>query len=165
MLQTVWLSGLAAAVRLGLLALAALLLACSGDAQPSPPAPTPWDSPLPRSMKGYELYSWYAADEEQWRHVLMTGTNRLKGYDEIVSPANEVTSEGWVALSVAGTGDLRALLGQLPRGEEVFWIDKPWLQGAGADPALMETIRLPDQTIVAELQQFCQEAGLNLHVD
>jgi len=141
-------------VPVALLSLAALLLARCGRVQPSLPAPTPWGSPLPHSMKGYE-----------WRHVLMTGTNRLKGYDEIISPANEVTPEGLVALSVVGTEELRALLGQLPIGEEVFWIGKDWLRQVGADTEMTETLRLPEPTTIAEVEQFCQEAGVNLHVD
>lgn len=45
---------------------------------------------LPHSPKGYELYSWQAGDE--WRFTLITGTNRLKRYEEIVSTENLVTA-------------------------------------------------------------------------
>ena len=49
-------------VLLGLVPLAGFVL--SGCAQPQQPQPSPtaWDSPLPHSAKGYELYSWPAEE-------------------------------------------------------------------------------------------------------
>jgi len=56
-------------------ALLALLLCGCADATVEPP---PAAAPLPRSVKGYELYSWRSGGT--WQFTLITGTNRLKTY-------------------------------------------------------------------------------------
>jgi hypothetical protein len=86
-------------------------------------------SPLPHSMKGYELYSWQ--DAKEWHFTLVTGTNRLKRYNEVVSTENLVTETDWVKLSVKGTENLESLLSQLPQGETVTWISDRWLERVG----------------------------------
>jgi len=54
--------------------------------------------PLPRSMKGYELYSWQ--EQGQWHFTLITGTNRNKQLEEIISDGNTVSEDGWVKIHV-----------------------------------------------------------------
>ena len=59
-------------------------------------------APLPRSMKGYELYSWYAQQEGEWYYTLITATNRLKTWEEITSQEQVAvpllaTIPSWVA--------------------------------------------------------------------
>jgi hypothetical protein len=46
---------------------------------------------LPHSMKGYELYSW--SQDGEWHFTLITGTNRNKTLEEIISPSNTVTAD------------------------------------------------------------------------
>ena len=113
--------------------LLAVALALSGCTQPqqSKPAPTAWTSPLPHSAKGYELYSWPAEGGQEWVHLLITGTNRLKTYEEIVSAENTLSESGWVRVSATGTEELKALLSQLPDGESVIWIGRDWLEQMG----------------------------------
>ena len=41
---------------------------------------------IPHSMKGYELYSW--PEDSQWHFTLITGTNRDKTLEEVISNAN-----------------------------------------------------------------------------
>ena len=52
------------------------------------------NQPLPKSMKGYELYSWQ--QNGKWRFTLVTGTDRDKTLDEIISGEEQVTGGGWV---------------------------------------------------------------------
>lgn len=145
----------------GLLSVAALVLSGCAQLELSQAAPTAWDSPLPHSAKGYELYSWPAQDGQQWQHVLITGTNRLKTYEEIV-PAENVTSEsGWVRISATGTEELKSLLSQLPPGESVTWIGGDWLEQMGSPRG---TIRLPDQDVLDEIERHCRQAGVTLSV-
>lgn len=91
------------------------------------------------SMKGYELYSWQVNGE--WRYALVTGTNRLKTYDEIVAPATAIKS-------VTG---LRTQLRRLAKGEEIVW-------GTWVDNRLA----FPPQEVIDEIQKTCQELGLQL---
>ncbi|HEY94546.1 MAG TPA: hypothetical protein G4O15_06360 [Dehalococcoidia bacterium] len=72
---------------------------------------------LPRSMKGYELYSWREGDE--WQFKLITGTNRTKTLQEIVNNTDEISE--FVDIRVTGVDALLTLLHKLPDGESVFW--------------------------------------------
>ena len=47
------------------------------------------DALLPQSMKGYELYSWQ--QDNQWNYTLITGTDRDKTTQEIITANNTVT--------------------------------------------------------------------------
>jgi hypothetical protein len=145
----------------GLLFVAAFVLAGCAQLLQSRPAPTVWDSPLPHSAKGYELYSWPAEEKNEWQFTLITGTNRLKTYEEIVSAEDIVSEGGWVKVSANGTEDLKALLGQLPGGESVTWNSGAWLEQVGVPAG---SIRLPDKDIVSEIESYCLQLGLELSI-
>jgi hypothetical protein len=115
-------------------------------------------------MKGYELYSWYEADEGTWYYALITGTNRLKTLEDLRSPTDTVSPDGCVSITVPGDGPLKTLLRRLPQGEQVTWIGPAWLNQVGAGPEMIETIKQPDAAIVAELQGFCEALGVELRV-
>ncbi len=120
---------------------------------------SPFPLPLPHSPKGYELYSWQAGGE--WRFTLITGTNRLKGYEEIVSAENVVAETDWVKLSVGGTENLKAVLNRLPEGETVTWIGGRWLEAAGAPAG---NIQLPGPEMIQEIERHCLDLGARLQV-
>lgn len=114
---------------------------------------------LPHSTKGYELYSWQA--DHQWHFTLITGTNRVKSLEEIIANENTVTADGWVRISVQGVNAIQNVLGGLPQHEEIFWVDKQWLEQAQiqADP-----ITLPPQETIDVVQKYCKQLGLELTV-
>jgi hypothetical protein len=145
----------------GLLSVAALVLSGCAQLVPSQAAPTAWDSLLPHSAKGYELYSWPVQDGQQWQYVLVTGTNRLKSHEEIVPAENATVESGWVRISAAGTEELKSLLSQLPPGESVTWIGGDWLEQVGS---LRGNIRLPDPDVLDEIEHHCRQAGVTLSV-
>lgn len=121
-------------------------------------------SPLPLSAKGYELYSWEAEQGRQF--ALMTGTNRLKTYEEIVSgewiPAEDiVTGSEWVALTVQGFEELKAVLSRLPQGEIVTWMGAGWLEQAGLPSG---DLALPGPEVMEEVEGACRELGIELQV-
>ena len=148
-------------VLFGLLSVAALVLSGCAQLEQSQAAPTAWDSPLPHSVKGYELYSLPVQDGQHWKYVLITGTNRLKTYEEIVPAENVASESGWVRISATGTEELEALLGQLPPGESVTWIGGDWLEQMGTPRG---TIRLPDQDVIDEIAGYCRQLGVTLSV-
>jgi hypothetical protein len=142
--------------RIVLLLLATCLsVACS----PAPtPAPTP-APPLPRSMKGYELYSWPV--DSQWHFTLITGTNRNKTVEEITTGDDLLTDDGWVRIHVQGVDAIQGVLSRVPAGEWVTWAGPSWAQGmlgAASD------ITLPPQAIVDALKQHAEQLGLKLQV-
>ena len=145
----------------GLLFVAALVLSGCTQLQQSQPAPTAWDGALPHSAKGYELYSWSVEGGQGWQHVLITGTNRLKTYEEIVSAENAVSESGWVRLSATGSEQLKALLSQLPDGESVIWIGADWLEQMGMPGG---SIGLPDRDVIDEIERYCRQVGVELTV-
>ena len=114
---------------------------------------------LPRSMKGYELYSWYVDEKGAWHYTLITGTNRDKSFAEISAPQNVVTEHDWVKITVEGKGALKSVLDRLPEGETVFWNSMRRLEGA---PALGDAY--PKSAVVRELERTCRRHGVLLNV-
>ena len=113
---------------------------------------------LPSSMKGYELYSWMSVGE--WHYTLITGTNRNKRLEEIISDENIISEIGWIKIHVAGIEEIKAVLTKLPRNENVFW---------SADlMASMETtdivMKHPPQSVIDEIEEFVDGLGLALTV-
>jgi hypothetical protein len=78
---------------------------------------------LPRSAKGYELYYW--AEDGQWHFTLITGTNRNKSLEEIVSNEYIVSEDGWVHIHVVGVEAIETVLSRLPQNEYVGWVPLP----------------------------------------
>ncbi len=73
----------------------------------------------PVAFKGYELLSWrYKGD---WVFTLMTGTNRAKSFEEILSAENQYSTDALIKITVRGIDDLKVVLGRLPRGEQINW--------------------------------------------
>ena len=112
-------------------------------------------------MKGYELYSWPIEGENEWYHVLMTGTDRLKTYEQILATGNAVTGSNWVRLAVRGREELKTALRRLPKGESVTWITDGWLERMGAPLA---NIQLPDPEVIEEIDSYCRHLGIHLQV-
>jgi hypothetical protein len=76
--------------------------------------------------------------------------------------AEEIVSEsGWVKVSATGTEELKALLGQLPVGESVTWNSGNWLEQMGVPGG---SIRLPDETIINEVERYCRQLGIALSI-
>jgi hypothetical protein len=78
---------------------------------------------LPHSAKGYDLFWW--PEDGQWHFTLITGTDRLKSREEIVSNENIVSEDGWVHIHVVGVEAIETVLSRLPQNEYVFWLPLP----------------------------------------
>lgn len=114
---------------------------------------------LSHSMKGYELYSW--EEEGQWRFTLITGTNRIKTVEEICSREDVISEAGWVRVQVVGVNVIGAVLGKLPQGEEIVWLESP--RSDQTPPSDIEFM-LPPQQIMDSVKEQAEESGLNLLV-
>ncbi|MDO9122618.1 MAG: hypothetical protein Q7U31_12575, partial [Anaerolineaceae bacterium] len=75
--------------------------------------------PLPEAVKGYEMVSWQSGSD--WNFTLITGTNRSKSFDELMSPDSQVTADGFVKITVSGIDKIKQVLAMLPAQTEVFW--------------------------------------------
>jgi len=135
-----------------------IVSACNSSVSTSTPSAIE-TTPLPHSMKGYELYSWSA--NNQWYFTLITGTNRLKSLEEIISNENIVTLDGWVRISAQGVDSIQKVLSGLPQHEEIFWVSKQWLEQAQIQA---DQITLPPQEIIDVIQEYCKQLGLDLLV-
>ena len=136
--------------------------ACSGKGNSkvaAPPTATTAPSPLPHSMKGYELYSWEV--EGEWHFTLITGTNRLKSLEEITSGGDTVSADGWVRIGVQGVDALESLLRRLPEREWILWIGEGWLQQAQVDAG---NLTLPPREITDAIEAYGKQLGLELSV-
>jgi len=138
---------------IGLVILVFLLDACAGAAGSSSEVVA---TPLPRSMKGYELYSWQV--DGTWHYTLITGTNRQKMLEEITSEGDVLSGDGLNKLRANGTEDLKAALSRLPEGEQVFWVGPGWQ----ALPEGEVAFGLPSEEIVEEIRQHCKKLGIEL---
>ena len=112
---------------------------------------------LPQSMKGYDLYSWQTG--EVWNFTLITGTNRSKTFDEIITPGNSISADGFVKLSVSGVDDLKKLLKRLPSGESILW---GGMDLGGQVPEGTVYLTFPPQEMLDELTAYCKTLGLTL---
>jgi hypothetical protein len=112
---------------------------------------------LPRSFKGYELYSW--EEDKQWRFTLITGTNRTKTIEEITSKENFISETGWVNVHVTGIDAIKDVLSRLPQGESVFWSDE-LPTGQTAEPEL----GLPPEQITNAIKDYARQCGLDFKV-
>ena len=111
----------------------------------------------PVAFKGYELLSWrYKGD---WVFTLMTGTNRAKSFEEILSAENQYSSDELIKITVRGLEDLKVVLGRLPRGEQINW---GGMNLEGEVPASTLYFTFPPDEIVEEVVNFCDDAGITL---
>ena len=115
-------------------------------------------SPLPSSVKGYELYSWSEGDD--WHFTLITGTNRSKTSAEIASHGVIIDDNGWVKITVFGPQELEVILDRLPRSEQILWLDGTRLEISQES----SVITFPPEDIVKQVRQYSHQRGLNLQI-
>lgn len=132
-----------------LFVLLSVMLGCESNGVSDPRAN---QTPLPSSTKGYELYSWKIGSE--WSYTLITGTNRNKEYDEIVTTDNAESAE-WVKISVYDFHSLKQLLSRVPAQESISWISS-----ANRVPGFS----LPEASVVTKLEQHCHSLDINLQI-
>ena len=111
---------------------------------------------LPHSMKGYELYSW--SEDSQWHFTLITGTDRNKTLEEIISNEDFISEAGWVQIHVVGVDAIKAVLSKLHEGEEIFWLDGLREQTEQTDINIQ---LLPEPTIYT-IKEHAEQCGLEL---
>jgi hypothetical protein len=109
---------------------------------------------LPSSMKGYELYAWQ--EKDGWHFTLITGTNRIKTQEEIVSGEYFISETGWVNIHCTGVEAIKAALGKVPAGEWVSWRDGAFV----SDGSLLT---LPPQDIIDSVKDYAVGCGLNFY--
>ncbi len=115
--------------------------------------------PLPEAVKGYELFSWQS--DSDWNFTLITGTNRSKSFDELMSPDSQVTAEGFVKITVSGIDKIKQVLATLPAQTEVFWTG---MDLSGSVPEGTLYFSYPDKIIKDELINFCAKQDVKLNV-
>ncbi|MDO9121652.1 MAG: hypothetical protein Q7U31_07700, partial [Anaerolineaceae bacterium] len=115
--------------------------------------------PLPEAVKGYELFSWQS--DSDWNFTLITGTNRSKSFDELMSPDSQVTAEGFVKITVSGIDKIKQVLATLPAQTEVFWTG---MDLSGSVPEGTLYFSYPDKIIKDELINFSAKQDVKLNV-
>jgi hypothetical protein len=109
------------------------------------------EGPFPSLMKGLELYSWQK--DGDWKFTLITGTNRIKTYQEITTHENKLT-DTWVKISVSSIESLKAVLARVPADNNIHWISSEVFVGG---------FSIPPDNIVEEVENHCE--SLDLHLD
>jgi hypothetical protein len=114
---------------------------------------------LPRSMKGYELYSWQAG--EAWHFTLITGTNRNKSPDEVTSGEDYISEVGFIKISVTDVKNLEAVVSKIPAKESVSWLAD---LRAEENPATIQFGLPPEETVQA-VKGWAVKYGIDLIVE
>jgi len=112
---------------------------------------------LPSSMKGYELVSWQEGDD--WHFTLVTGTNREKTFEELMSPESEITKDGVVKITVTGLENIEKVLAKLPAMTEVFWSG---MDLSGQVPEGTQYFSFPSTSTMNQLINFCSKHQVKL---
>ena len=113
---------------------------------------------LPQSMKGYELYSWL--QDGHWHFTLITGTNRNKTLEEVVSSEDFISEAGWVVIHVVGADAIKTALGKLHEGEHIVWL--AGMRGQTSEGNV--SITLPEGPDVSSISEYAQQCSLDLYV-
>ena len=113
---------------------------------------------LPHSMKGYELYSW--PEDGQWHFALITGTNRNKSLEEIISKDDFISEAGWVKVHVVGVDAIKAVLSKLPRNEFIMWLAGMREQSGETDIE----IQLPLEQTTDAIKEYAKRCGLDFQI-
>ena len=115
---------------------------------------------LPHSIKGYELYSW--PEDSQWHFTLITGTNRNKMLEEIISNVNIVSEDGWVQIQVVGVEAIETVLSRLPQNEYIFWLAR---LRSEQTPQGGVNITLPPGPTIDTIKEHAERCGLDFLVE
>jgi hypothetical protein len=134
--------------------LLAMVLLVSGLAACSPPS----SQPLPKSMKGYELYSWQ--ESGQWHFTLITGTNRDKTLEEITTGNDQMTDDGWVDLHTTGVDELKNIIARVPAGTFVSWADGRFVMKPDNTDFKFE---FPPQDVIDEIKAVALQYGIDFN--
>jgi hypothetical protein len=111
---------------------------------------------FPRSMKGYELYSW--PEDSRWHFTLITGTNRNKTLEEIISNEDFISEAGWIQIQVVGADAIKAVLSKVPKNESIVWLAgmrDPTAQGS-------VNITLLEEPTIDTIREYAAGLGLDL---
>jgi hypothetical protein len=79
---------------------------------------------------------------QEWRFVLLPGTNRNKAAQEILTSPDIVRS----------VTELKARISELPSGESVFWVEPS------------QSFSVPAQSLVKDIVASAAAAGVTVHV-
>lgn len=142
---------------LTLVLVALMLNSCEPDKRLPSAGQIPAKS-LPPSLKGYELYSWQSGHE--WYYTLISGSNRVKTTQEILSGASAIQDDG-VQVTVQGVHDIELTLEQLPSDARVVWLGRRAVKRRGSRPGALS---LPPRRDVEDIQEHCRELGVRLEV-
>ena len=134
-----------------------ILAACSTQIKTLTPEIS--ENLLPHSMKGYEIYSWQ--EGEQWAFKLITGTNRQKSIEEIMSNSEPIQEDSLVNIKIIGVDELKKILGRIPKDESVFWLTADRIDST-ANQAI--PFGFPPDILIEDIQDFCEQVGVDLIV-
>ncbi|PKN85994.1 MAG: hypothetical protein CVU45_08425, partial [Chloroflexi bacterium HGW-Chloroflexi-7] len=116
-------------------------------------------NPLPGSMKGYELVSWQTGDD--WNFTLITGTNRSKTFEELMTADSQVSENGFMKITVTGIDPIKQVLAMLPEKSEVLWSG---MDLSGLVPEGTVYFAYPEKQIRDDLISFCSNNNVALEI-
>jgi hypothetical protein len=116
-------------------------------------------NPLPSSLKGYELYSWQTGSN--WNFTLITGTNREKSFDELMTSDSQVSESGMVKITVSGFDSIKQVLLMLPAQTDVLWSG---MDLSGQVPEGTVYFTYPEKSVRDDLVNFAAKNNIKLEI-
>jgi len=98
------------------------------------------------TFKGMEFYSW-KNESGAWQYAILTGTNRNKTLDEVLSVPFELQ-------------EVKQELGRLAVGESLIWMNKVYDTTSGQ----MVDLPYPPDEVIHELQDLAHDKQIKLYV-
>ncbi len=103
---------------------------------------------IPQRMKGLSMYG-FVKDGKTY-FTLITGTNRLKSFEELDDAEPLVGDDGWVRVRVEGVDAARDLLGRVSSPDEV--IIQSVHHVSVAQSTVPERVSAPDDAVLAAVR-------------
>jgi orotidine-5'-phosphate decarboxylase len=91
---------------------------------------------------------------------LITGTNRNKTLEEIVSKEDFISEAGWVYVHVVGVEAIQAALSKLPQNEFITWLAVMREQTEQTDIK----IQLPPKQTTDTIKEYARQYGLDFQI-
>lgn len=101
-----------------------------------------------KTRRGYDLYSWKAADG--WNFSVLYNTDRQKTVKEVFDPKK----------TLRGLNELKRRVSEIPAGELIVWFDR--LTVGGVKVKGSEGLAYPPEEVITEIISYARGRGIDI---
>ena len=97
---------------------------------------------------------------DTWNFTLITGTNRNKNFEELMSPNSEVTEAGLIKITVSGVDQIKKIINLLPANTDILWVGIFYDVQVSDDTVYFSH---PPKAIIDDLVEYCDDQNIHLN--